>query len=321
MPENEERTFFFYSDGYLPQELGLGHLVFGTYTRPTTGRQCSMELLSEAELKTWANVQLRSNCCYSSISLREFGISATAINLVKAGVSVNQDNQHAVASERCRRIRLKRPQQFLSEKVLTVDSTRETVQEWLSVSTHEHVLKKLTPLGWWPKIWMLTGIYEFEECTSFTWSKKNVSAEADVAAEITALLNIPLGASGSFIKGRGLYSKQTFPGKSIWAAEYQLVDAKFFRVRSNERDKRATPLQLPLRLRAIFSIGAFRESDGQHADGAQTEKTEPDNMAMLRLADELSSGQGDASESEDVFWEQFAEVEEDWLQDGHDIDE
>lgn len=168
---------------------------------------------------------------------------------------------------------------------------------------------------------MLTGIYEFEECTSFTWSKNNVSVEADVAAEIMALLNIPLGASGSVTKGRGLYSKQTFPGKSIWAAEYQLVGAKFFRVRSNERDKRATPLELPLRLRAIFSIGVFRESAGQHTDGAQTEKKEPDNMAMLGLADEVSSGQGDASESEDVFWEQFAEVEEDWQQDGHDIDE
>jgi len=45
MPEKEERTFYLYRDGYLPQELALGHLVFGTYVRPTKGRQCPMEPL------------------------------------------------------------------------------------------------------------------------------------------------------------------------------------------------------------------------------------------------------------------------------------
>jgi hypothetical protein len=169
---------------------------------------------------------------------------------------------------------------------------------------------KLTPLGWWPKIWMLTGIYEFEDCTSFSWSKNNVSAKASIAAEIMALLNIPLGAAFSATNNRGLYSRQTFPGKSVWAAEYQLVDAKFCRVRSNERDKPTTPLQLPLRLKAIYSRGTR---------GDNIEKKEPDNVALLCLTNKASSGQGDASESEDEFWEQFAKVEQTWEKYGRDI--
>ncbi|KAM6524464.1 hypothetical protein FALCPG4_010076 [Fusarium falciforme] len=206
---------------------------------------------------------------------------------------------------------MRSPQQFLSEKVLAVDSTRETVQKWLSVSSHEYARLKLTPLRWWPKIWMLTGIYEFEDCTSFAWSKNDVSVEANIAAEIMALLNIPLGAASSLINSRGRYTRETFPGKSVWAAEYQLVDAKFCRVQSNEMDKPVTSLQLPLRLKAIYSRGTRGE----------TERKKPDNMAVLCLTDEVSSGQGDTFESEDVFWEQFAKVEQTWEKRGHDIGE
>ncbi|KAJ0126606.1 hypothetical protein HZ326_30291 [Fusarium oxysporum f. sp. albedinis] len=173
-------------------------------------------------------------------------------------------------------------------------------------------LLKLTPLRWWPKIWMLTGLYEFEDCTSFAWSKNDVSVEANIAAEIMALLNIPFGAGSSVTNSRGRYTRETFPGKSVWAAEYQLVDAKFCRVQSNEMDKPATSLQLPLRLKAIYSRGTR---------GEETKRKEPDNMAVLCLTDEVSSEQGDTFESEDVFWEQFAKVEQTWEKRGHDIGE
>ncbi|KAH6696777.1 hypothetical protein F5X68DRAFT_185822 [Plectosphaerella plurivora] len=265
MPEKEERTFFLYSDGYSSQELGLGHLVFGNFAKPTKGRQCSMEPL--------------------------------------------------------RRITLKNPQKFLTERVLSADSTRKTVQEWLSVSTNEYALRTLTPLGWWPKIWMLTGFYELEDCASFSWSKSDVSAEAGVAAEVMALLNIPLGADASIHRAKGRGLKQDRPGKTIWAAEYQLVGAKFMRVPSAERDRPATtPLQLPLKLRAVYSAtdSGWRAS-GSGVTQKEAEK-EANNMAVLGLADEVSSAQGDISEREDEFWELFDEVEEDW-QDGDVVDE
>jgi len=158
---------------------------------------------------------------------------------------------------------------------------------------------------------MLTGLYELENCTSFSWHKREVSAELGVAAEIMAVLNIPIGASEQVNRSYGHYIKQTFMGKSIWAAEYQLIDAKFIRVPSRERSKPAPQLQLPLQLKAIYSDATWR---------GEAEEEELDNMAVLGLADSYSSGEGDASDNEQEFWERFAEAEEDW-RGGFDIDE
>jgi len=313
MPEKEERTFYLYSDGYMPQELALGHLVFGTYVRPTKGRQCPMEPVSEADLGQWTNVQLRSNFCSSSHSLRGFGVSATALDLVTIGLSMAREVEHAVASKQCRRITLKSPKSFLSEKVLAVDSTKETVQEWLSISSLCAVKRKLTPEGWRSGIWMLTGLYELDDCTSFSWHKGDVSAEVSVAAEIMELLNIPFGAAAHVERSHGRYTKQTFVGKSIWAAEYQLVDAKFTHVPSREPPAQ---LQLPLRLKAIYSGEGWREKKKEEEEKTKEER---DNMAVLDLTDEFSSGRGDTLENEEEFWKQYEEAEEDWMV-GIDID-
>jgi len=42
MPRNDDHTFFLYSDGCSPQDLALGHLVFGSYATPNHGHYCRM---------------------------------------------------------------------------------------------------------------------------------------------------------------------------------------------------------------------------------------------------------------------------------------
>ncbi|KAM0326234.1 hypothetical protein ACHAQA_006831 [Verticillium albo-atrum] len=191
----------------------------------------------------------------------------------------------------------------------------------------------LTPLGWWPKIWMLTGFYELEDCSSFSWSKSDVSAEAGVAAEVMALLNIPLGADASIHRVKGRSLKQDRPGKTIWAAEYQLVDATFKRVSSAEKDKPVTaPLELPLQLRAVYSSTKINWRAKKSEVTQKNAVKEPDdvagkkaaekanNMAVLGLVNEVSSAEGGVSEREDKFWELFLDMEEDW-EDGYAVDD
>ncbi|KAK4116048.1 hypothetical protein N656DRAFT_825975 [Canariomyces notabilis] len=241
MPSRDELTFFLYRDGYQPQELYLGHLVFD----------------------------------------------------------------------------------FLFHQVLAAESTRETVRKWLSVSTHEYIIRKLAPVLWRPKIWMLTGVYEFDDCTSFTWETSNKSGEVGVASEILALLGVPLGMGMTVNVGRGQYRKQTFPGTAIWAAQYQLIDPEYLHVGSGERHKQPPePAQLRLRLKEIYSVkgAVFRAGRGKSSAlrkeiderEPKPEKVDPNNTAVVHLAGELSTAQGDASEWEEEFWDRYGEAEKEW---------
>jgi hypothetical protein len=62
----------------------------------------------EADLNKWVNVQPRSPFCYSTDSILDFGVSGTAIDFAKVGISRGNGNGHAVASKTCRRITLKK---------------------------------------------------------------------------------------------------------------------------------------------------------------------------------------------------------------------
>ncbi|KAK3339812.1 hypothetical protein B0T25DRAFT_466645 [Lasiosphaeria hispida] len=313
MPRHDDHTFFLYSDGCSPQDLALGHLVFGSYATPNHGHYCRMpKPLGEDELESWADVQLRTDFCYSTSSLEEAGFSLSAIDLVNAGLSGNQEMKRSIATKKCRRITLKDPQKFLSGKVLAVDSTFETVQKWLSISTHEYVLKKLSRFKWWPKIWIVTGVYELEDCTSFSWNKSDMSAEAGVAAEIMTLLNIPLGGTGNIARSYSKSTQQTFPGRSVWAARYQLLDARYIHVTESERDNPTTSIHMPLQLKAIWSSGGFKEEQN---DG---ESKEPENMALLSMGNEFSTELDGDSKSEHAFWVAFTEAKEDW-EDGYSV--
>lgn len=42
-----------------------------------------------------------------------------------------------------------------------------------------------------------------------------------------AFFNIPLGVNWNVNRSRGSFTQQTLPGQSIWAARYQLLDAKY----------------------------------------------------------------------------------------------
>lgn len=70
---------------------------------------------------------------------------------------------------------------------------------------------------------------------------------------------------------------------------------------------------MPLRLKAIRSSGRWKDQNDDRSE-------EPDNMAVLAMGNEFSSGLDGDSESGQAFWMQFAKAEEDW-KDGFDIDD
>jgi hypothetical protein len=170
---------------------------------------------------------------------------------------------------------------------------------------------------------MLTGVYEFDDCTSFTWETSNKSGEVGVASEILALLGVPLGMGMTVNVGRGQYTKQTFPGTTVWAAQYQLIDPEYLRVGSSERHKQPPePVQLRLQLKEIYSVkgAVFRAGRGKSSAlrkenderEPKPEKVDPNNTAVVHLAGELSTAQGDASEWEEEFWDRYGEAEKEW---------
>ncbi|EKG15276.1 hypothetical protein MPH_07525 [Macrophomina phaseolina MS6] len=154
---------------------------------------------------------------------------------------------------------------------------------------------------------MLTGLYEFEDSMSFIADRKSISAEAGIAAEIMALFNIPVRASANAKVGNSHITRSKLVGKSVWAAQYQLLDVQYFRTRSKDRNGPLPPLTLPLQLKKIWSPGQMRDSSAKHED-----PTKRNNTTTLRLSNITSSQYQDPDENEQVFWRRLAEVEAKW---------
>lgn len=124
-----------------------------------------------------------------------------------------------------------RPDSFLNSEILKVSEAQNELRKWVSASRSNLFLK--LKVFRTPKIWMLTGMYIFEDATVFHIKKQSI--ESSVAGggssnTVFDLMSIPVGASISVGRNGYLESRASFSGSHVWAAQYRLLEIKYLRV-------------------------------------------------------------------------------------------
>jgi hypothetical protein len=112
---------------------------------------------------------------------------------------------------------------------------KESLKRWLSVSRTNYVLIKarLRPK---PEIWCLTGLFELSDVTAATVVNKNPSVSFGISSALVAALSgVPIGGSIEIGQNFTVTCDNKYPGKGVWAAQYQLINSRpVLRVESDE---------------------------------------------------------------------------------------
>jgi hypothetical protein len=136
-----------------------------------------------------------------------------------------------------------------------------------------------------PKIWLLTGVYLIEDAT--TWTVTNRSSGALVAGSVplpdpTALTTlVGLNPSLHYEVGKNFVRREgtQILGRKVWAAQYQLIKAKYVTV--------AEGTELPVDRIKLLSILSTQKSRGEGnvidlhlSDDFALEKLEEDDVQV-----------------------------------------
>ncbi|KAF2718404.1 hypothetical protein K431DRAFT_274846 [Polychaeton citri CBS 116435] len=317
MPSKEEPTFYSYVQGRHPDELRLGHIVFGSYRAPTQEPRSPpidtcVQLIScrndsEIESDEYTISLPMTDVCFSTGRLRGLDVGVTAVEFVHAGLSWERSEKQIIVAKRCRRVTIVEPKTFLNRMILkstdpsSENEARKTLERWLSLSKADILTKSVKRyVIRTPRIWMLTGLYELEDATSVRTTATSFSPTIGVGAEIMASLGIPVGFDISPNSSQEILSKMTFPGKTVWAAQYQMLDLKYWKAK---RDEIKPALTLPVEFRTTMAAGNLLAED-----------REIDNAVTIGVADadEVESNGEAADAYNKDFWQYMQLAEKRW---------
>ncbi|KAF1829529.1 hypothetical protein BDW02DRAFT_573877 [Decorospora gaudefroyi] len=166
------------------------------------------------------------------------------------------------------------------------DVVRNKLALWCTLSTRKYLLKKSTFRE--PVIWLLTGLYEFENASMSTLHSTVPSASLGLDAGITAALSgVPVGASFEIGNTTSAKRELQSEGTRVWAAQWQKLDAKYVKRRANAV---ATPVvQIQLSPDTSYSEGVLL---GDHDDESDEEEAVefvlggPEELASMNSIEE-----------------------------------
>ncbi|EED15878.1 conserved hypothetical protein [Talaromyces stipitatus ATCC 10500] len=231
MSPKEEKSFFLYQTGKDVDALCLGNLILGDYANPTTARHYKHRLLTNIELEEHASVSELTECSVRRGSSYNPGISVFTSGFGRVSLDIDCGDGIVVSAAKGKRVVLKRPDSFLNSEILKVSEAQNELRKWVSASRSNLFLK--LKVFRTPKIWMLTGMYIFEDATVLHIKKQSI--ESSVAGgglhnTVLDLMSIPVGASICVGRNEYLESRASFSGSHVWAAQYRLLEIKYLRV-------------------------------------------------------------------------------------------
>ncbi|KAH1313456.1 hypothetical protein KXX33_001492 [Aspergillus fumigatus] len=287
MRVEQRHTYYLYEMGHSPDRVTLGHLVHGNYAMPTKSLHYSAPRMSQEELESWAEIR----------DVNVFGAG-------NFGVGFVTESGKAIVAEKGRRIELLEPDRFFETKILTDEKAMEKLRTWLSVRRSKYILKKAGGLRK-PEIWCLTGFYELENAKSCVVHKKSPSIRVGIdSAAVAAICGAPVGCSVDVGASSTITSVSEHPGKFIWAAQFQLLTARYTCTR-NCKPTTISPSEIQLYPDTSYSIGVLLGDEDET------------DVAGLEMQTVSKSGppQDDLDEA---YWEAYDKAEQRIMEDMED---
>jgi hypothetical protein len=199
---------------------------------------------------------------------------------------------------------LSRPDRFFETKITTDEKAMEKLRTWLSVRRSKYVLNKAGGLRK-PEIWCLTGFYELENAKSCVVYKKSPSISVGIdSAAVAALCGAPVGFSVDVGSSSTVTSVSEDPGKFIWAAQFQLMTARYKCIK-NGKHTTISPDEIKLYPDTAYSFGVLLGDED-----------EP-NVVGLEMQTVSKSGPPQ-EDLDEAYWEAFDKAEERIMEDMED---
>ncbi|KAL2851366.1 hypothetical protein BJX68DRAFT_275346 [Aspergillus pseudodeflectus] len=294
MPGKEDRHYYLYGYGKKPEQLRLGHLCFGTYAAATDDSLWYFpgEELSPDELEKCAYVVNIANQLFGTDPSVKLSADINALDLITLGSSFSKSRMTFLYAKTGRKIELQDPRAFLDERVLTKDKCKKTLERWLVVAN-----PSLKTVFTSPKIWYLTGLYELQDTLSFSTAKSTIGARGGISADVLALLGAPVGARADAEKAKSQIQSVQIKEPLVWAARYQLLDAKYLYLK---KDKALPQSLVCLGPKALYSNDFRGEGDNANYD----------ELSLLEPGQE-SISDGPASDAEE-YWDEIKKAQHKW---------
>lgn len=149
------------------------------------------------------------------------------------------------------------PSEFLERSLLADDVVKSRIQTWLSVARTNYLFKQFVRRR--PKIWMLTGLYEFQNVRTFSMSARSLSAEFGISSAVVGALGGP-PVGGTFAAGtdRALTTDSFVEKPMVYAARWQLLRADYL-----ETGSQLNPTSIALHPDNVYSIGSQMGADDE----------------------------------------------------------
>ncbi|KAH1271642.1 hypothetical protein KXV81_007867 [Aspergillus fumigatus] len=303
MRVEQRHTYYLYEMGHSPDRVTLGHLVHGNYAMPTKSLHYSAPRMSQEELESWAEIRdVRGE--YGQTDKTNYGVEVNVFGAGNFGVGFVTESGKAIVAEKGRRIELLEPDRFFETKILTDEKAMEKLRTWLSVRRSKYILKKAGGLRK-PEIWCLTGFYELENAKSCVVHKKSPSIRVGIdSAAVAAICGAPVGCSVDVGASSTITSVSEHPGKFIWAAQFQLLTARYTCTR-NCKPTTISPSEIQLYPDTSYSIGVLLGDEDET------------DVAGLEMQTVSKSGppQDDLDEA---YWEAYDKAEQRIMEDMED---
>jgi hypothetical protein len=216
------------------------------------------------------------------------------------------------------------PDTFFRDRVLEDDSIRKALGIWLSTAKSSYVRKRITLQK--PRVYCLTGFYEFTDAVAKTEDGRSFNMTAGVSDTVmAAATTVPVGVTiGPFADRGTMAANIEVKGPAIWAARFHRLDVAFLK-KATKGDKTLDPTTtIELYPDATSAKHGLRASlRGEE----ETEVTEPiawpedakkDGLKLsaadaatvaISEAEELSEDDEDNIEDRHKYWQTFAEAE------------
>ncbi|RAH71898.1 uncharacterized protein BO66DRAFT_409996 [Aspergillus aculeatinus CBS 121060] len=303
MPRCNDQHYFLYGTGKKPAQLRLGHLCFGHYSKATDDSlwYSPGEDLQADELEKSAHVFEIEDPLLGTDPSVKISAEINAFDLASLGSSFSKSSSMFVYAKTGRKIELQDPREFLTERVLTRESCKKTLERWLVVA-NPSLRTRITS----PKIWYLTGVYELADTVSFSQSRSAFAARGGISADLLEALGVPVGANAEAERIKSEFQREQIKEPLVWAARYLRLDAKYLHVNN---DKPVPENLVSLGRHPLRSTGKVRDPEPT-ANYAELSLVEPGPDSVTECPGVESDEYWNDIKEEQQLWEIRESTEE-----------
>lgn len=230
----------------------------------------------EEHIKNWTQREQKDErgCRLDFQVSKDSSLAFKFSDLLKAEASANSTIAATLEGKSGRRLKIKKPGQFLRDEVITQDGIQEWIRTQASIAFKGFFGKNKFKA---PEIWMVTGVQLVTEGDVFVGSSRSISNTLGASGDPGISFGAPpgmtaIGGEMSYAQGSEANNGYGYEGERVWAAQFMEVKIVY----GSEEDKSlktigdepapATILAFPLVDIADLKSRGIRATQKQRAD-------------------------------------------------------